>query len=167
MKKLISSCLALLFVVQANAQSEAERPFPAMEVHTRPISLLQGVITVGSEIRLNNISSFLIDGGAGRSLVDNRYLTTFMIGGRLYLKKEDLSGTYVTFRHRSRFYKDEDIFGSGNNYGANTNFMIGSKIIFEQVSFAGEVGLGRQSYAGVPVLLPTWAVTVGYRFKGK
>lgn len=167
MKKFISSCLALLFVVQANAQSQSEKPFPALEVHTRPISLLQGVITVGSEIRLGNNSSLLLDGGAGTSQLDNRYLTTFLVGGRLYLKKEDLSGTYVTFRHRSRFYADDDIFGSGNNYGANTNFMIGSKIIFEQVSFAGEVGVGRQSYAGETVLLPTWAFTVGYRFKGK
>jgi len=64
MKKFITSCLALLFLVQANAQSKAEEAFPAMEVHTRPISLLQGVITVGSEIRLGNNSSFLIDGAS-------------------------------------------------------------------------------------------------------
>ncbi len=85
-KKFIICCLALLFVVQANAQSNAQKPFPAMEIHTRPISLLQGVITVGSEIRLRNHSSFLIDGGAGTSQLDNRSLTTFLVGGRLYLK---------------------------------------------------------------------------------
>jgi len=78
-----------------------------------------------------------------------------------------LSGTYVTFRHRSRFYADDDFLGSGDNYGANTNFTIGSKIVFEQVSFAGEVSVGRQSYAGEAILLPTWAFTVGYRVKGK
>ena len=45
--------------------------------------------------------------------------------------------------------------------------MIGKKWIFgpsEQISAAAEIGAGRQTWAGATLLLPTWAVTLGFRF---
>jgi hypothetical protein len=157
MKKLMTICLVLIASVNMKAQSSAEKLSPSVELHTRPISLLQGVITLGSEIRLSPKTSFLLDGGTGRSLFDDEQLTTFMVGTRFYLNKEDLSGVYMTFRHRSRFYTESD------EYGANTNFMLGKKIVFDQLSFAGAIGVGRQTLWGETAVLPTWAVTIGYR----
>lgn len=158
MKKIITICLVLIASINLNAQSNDGKLNPSFELHTRPISLLQGVITLGSEIRIGPKTSFLIDGGTGRSLFDDEQLTTFMLGTRFYLNKEDLNGIYMTFRHRSRFYTEID------EYGANTNFMLGQKIVFDQLSFAGELGVGRQTWWGETAVLPTWAVTIGYRF---
>ena len=148
------------------------------EVHTRPISLLQGVATVGLEMQTGDKTSILFDGGYGQSALDafisdrNR-VTTFMIGGRRYLNsandqlrreylkigdKQALEGAYVTLRHRSRFYES-------GGYGANTNFMVGKKYLQGSLSFAVEFGVGRQTQSAISLILPTWAVTIGLRSK--
>jgi len=43
--------------------------------------------------------------------------------------------------------------------------MIGKKVMIDQLSIAGEVGVGRQSLFGEAAVLPTFAVTVGYRLQ--
>jgi len=173
--KLFATLVSGLLVLTMNGQIKKN----SFELHTRPISLLQGIITLGAEVQVGEDVSILFDGGAGASLLDNVGggseigLTTFMVGARKYftststatrrelLKKaplRPLEGLYVTARHRSRFYSDGD-------YGANTNVMIGKKVMIDQLSIAGEVGVGRQSLFGEAAVLPTFAVTVGYRLQ--
>ena len=144
------------------------------EVQTRPISLLQGVYTAGMEFKIAQSTSILFDFGAGTSLFDESTLTTGMLGVRYYIGSEEngdkIAGSYLSFRHRSRWYEDPftNLLGEElGTYGANTNFMIGKKWIFgpsEQISAAVEIGAGRQTWAGTTLLLPTWAVTLGFRF---
>jgi len=43
--------------------------------------------------------------------------------------------------------------------------MIGKKVMIDQLSIAGEAGVGRQSLFGEAAVLPTFAVTVGYRLQ--
>ena len=173
--KLFATLVSGLLVLTMNGQIKKN----SFELHTRPISLLQGIITLGAEVQVGEDVSILFDGGAGASLLDNLGggseigLTTFMVGARKYftststatrrelLKKaplRPLEGLYVTARHRSRFYSDGD-------YGANTNVMIGKKVMIDQLSIAGEAGVGRQSLFGEAAVLPTYAVTVGYRLQ--
>ena len=173
--KLFATLVSGLLVLTMNGQVKKN----SFELHTRPISLLQGIITLGAEVQVGEDVSILFDGGAGASLLDNVGggseigLTTFMVGARKYftststatrrelLKKaplRPLEGLYVTARHRSRFYSDGD-------YGANTNVMIGKKVMIDQLSIAGEAGVGRQSLFGEAAVLPTFAVTVGYRLQ--
>ncbi|MEJ6821111.1 MAG: hypothetical protein QNK59_01245 [Flavobacteriales bacterium] len=173
--KLFATLVSGLLVLTMNGQIKKN----SFELHTRPISLLQGIITLGAEVQVGEDVSILFDGGAGASLLDNVGggseigLTTFMVGARKYftststatrrelLKKaplRPLEGLYVTARHRSRFYSDGD-------YGANTNVMIGKKVMIDQLSIAGEAGVGRQSLFGEAAVLPTFAVTVGYRLQ--
>ena len=145
-----------------------------IEVQTRPISLLQGVYTAGMEFKIAQSTSILFDFGAGTSLFDESTLTTGMLGIRYYIgfkeEADNLAGSYLSFRHRSRWYQDPFTNLAGEElgtYGANTNFMIGKKWVFgpsEQISAAAEVGAGRQTWAGTTLLLPTWAVTLGFRF---
>jgi len=142
----------------------------ATEIHTRPISLLQGVGTVGFEIQTSDMTSILFDGGYGRSLLDapGNTVTTFMVGTRYYLSpkgdEESISGSYITARHRSRFY-------NSGSYGANTNMMYGKKWLNDRMSLAAEFGLGRQTLLNQDIgntigsVLPTWAVTIGLRSK--
>lgn len=142
----------------------------ATEIHTRPISLLQGVGTVGFEIQTSDKTSILFDGGYGQSLIDapGNTVTTFMVGTRLYLSskgdEESISGSYITARHRSRFY-------NSGSYGANTNMMYGKKWLNDRMSLAAEFGLGRQTLLTqsaentIGLILPTWAVTIGLRSK--
>ena len=170
--KLFATLVSGLLVLTMNGQIKKN----SFELHTRPISLLQGIITLGAEVQVGEDFSFLFDGGGGTSILDESTLTTFMIGARKYftpgntatrrelLKKapfRPLEGLYVTARHRSRFYSDDGWGGSG--YGANTNVMIGTKVMIDNLSLAAEVGVGRQNFGGDPVVLPTWAVTIGYR----
>lgn len=142
----------------------------ATEIHTRPISLLQGVGTVGFEIQTSDKTSILFDGGYGQSLIDapGNTVTTFMVGTRLYLSskgdEESISGSYITARHRSRFY-------NSGSYGANTNMMYGKKWLNDRMSLAAEFGVGRQTLLTqsaentIGLILPTWAVTIGLRSK--
>ncbi len=142
----------------------------ATEIHTRPISLLQGVGTVGFEIQTSDMTSILFDGGYGQSLIDapGNTVTTFMVGTRLYLSskgdEESISGSYITARHRSRFY-------NSGSYGANTNMMYGKKWLIDRMSLAAEFGVGRQTLLTqsaentIGLILPTWAVTIGLRSK--
>ena len=156
----------------------------ATEIHTRPISLLQGVGTVGFELQTSDKTSILFDGGYGQSLLDavvlqqlvvgplglpfNTQITTFMVGTRLYLSskgdEESISGSYITARHRSRFY-------NSGSYGANTNMMYGKKWLNDRMSLAAEFGLGGQTLLiqspenTIGLILPTWAVTIGLRSK--
>jgi hypothetical protein len=142
----------------------------ATEIHTRPISLLQGVGTVGFEIQTSDMTSILFDGGYGRSLLDDpgNTVTTFMVGTRYYLSpkgdEESISGSYITARHRSRFY-------NSGSYGANTNMMYGKKWLNDRMSLAAEFGFGRQTLLNQDIgdtmgaVLPTWAVTIGLRSK--
>ena len=142
----------------------------ATEIHTRPISLLQGVGTVGFEIQTSDKTSILFDGGYGQSLIDapGNTVTTFMVGTRLYLSskgdEESISGSYITARHRSRFY-------NSGSYGANTNMMYGKKWLNDRMSLAAEFGVGRQTLLNQDIgntigsVLPTWAVTIGLRSK--
>ncbi len=142
----------------------------ATEIHTRPISLLQGVGTVGFEIQTSDKTSILFDGGYGQSLIDapGNTVTTFMVGTRLYLSskgdEESISGSYITARHRSRFY-------NSGSYGANTNMMYGKKWLIDRMSLAAEFGVGRQTLLTqsaentIGLILPTWAVTIGLRSK--
>ena len=142
------------------------------EIHTRPISLLQGVYTLGFETRIASSTSFLFDIGAGTSLFDNSELFTGMVGLRYYLGPygERISGSFLSFRHRSRWYTvpPSNILGEeGDDYGANTNFMFGWKGVFgptEKLSVTFEGGIGRQTWLGSMALLPTWAITLGFRF---
>ncbi|CAI8272748.1 MAG: Uncharacterised protein [Owenweeksia sp. TMED14] len=141
------------------------------ELHTRPISLLQGVITIGFETKIVSNTSLLFDIGAGSSLFDESELVTGMIGVRYYLGAEadQISGNFLSFRHRSRWYSVPPAggpsLGSGEGlYGANTNFMFGRKIVSQKLSAAAEIGVGRQTVSGITLLLPTWAVTLGFRF---
>ncbi|MDC0376849.1 hypothetical protein OAM98_03505 [Schleiferiaceae bacterium] len=167
--KLFATLVSGLLVLTMNGQVKKN----SFELHTRPISLLQGVITFGAEVQVDEDVSILFDGGGGTSALDGSTLTTFMIGARRYftpgstatrrelLKKapfRPLEGLYVTARHRSRFYSDGD-------YGANTNVMIGKKVMIDQLSIAGEAGIGRQSLYGEALVLPTFAVTVGFRLQ--
>ena len=167
--KMLATLVSGLLVFTMNGQVKKG----SFELHTRPISLLQGVITFGAEVQVGEDVSILFDGGGGTSLFDESTLTTFMIGARKYftpgntatrrelLKKapfRPLEGLYVTARHRSRFYSD-------GNYGANTNVMIGKKVMIDQLSIAGEAGIGRQSLYGDALVLPTFAVTVGFRLQ--
>ena len=172
--KMLATLVSGLLVFTMNGQVKKG----SFELHTRPISVLQGIITIGAEVQVGEDVSVLFDGGGGTSAFDGSTLTTFMIGARKYftpgntatrrelLKKapfRPLEGLYVTARHRSRFYSDD---GSGDSaYGANTNVMIGKKVMIDQLSIAGEIGVGRQSLSGYADVLPTFAVTVGYRFK--
>jgi len=161
--KLFATLVSGLLVLTMNGQIKKN----SFELHTRPISLLQGIITLGAEVQVGEDFSFLFDGGGGTSTLDQSTLTTFMIGARKYfntatrreLLKEapfrPLEGPYVTARHRSRFYSYD--------YGANTNVMIGQKVMIDNWSLAAEVGVGRQTYYGETLVLPTWAVTIGYR----
>ena len=164
--KLFATLVSGLLVLTMNGQIKKN----SFELHTRPISLFQGIITLGAEVQVGEDFSFLFDGGGGTSTLDQSTLTTFMIGARKYftpgntatrreLLKEapfrPLEGLYVTARHRSRFYS--------NDYGANTNVMIGQKVMIDNWSLAAEVGVGRQTYYGETLVLPTWAVTIGYR----
>ncbi|MDA9255766.1 hypothetical protein N9P28_00605 [Schleiferiaceae bacterium] len=140
------------------------------EIHTRPISLLQGIGTVGFELQTSDKTSILFDGGYGQSLLDapGNTVTTFMVGTRLYLSpkgdEESISGSYITARHRSRFYKS-------GSYGANTNMMFGKKWLNDRMSLAAEFGVGRQTLLNQDIgntigsVLPTWAVTIGLRSK--
>ena len=151
-----------------------------IEVNTRPVSDLLGVINAGVEIQTGKKSSILIDAGAGTSVLDESTLSTFLVGARLYFTSESsaarrellkksplkpLSGTYVTARHRSRFYSS-DTFGD-RSYGANTNVMIGKKIMIDNLSIAGEAGVGRQTVYDVTNVFPTYSITVGYRLSMK
>ena len=170
--KLFATLVSGLLVLTMNGQIKKN----SFELHTRPISLLQGIITLGAEVQVGEDVSILFDGGGGTSVFDQSTLTTFMIGARKYftpvntatrrelLKKapfRPLEGLYVTARHRSRFYSDD---GWGDSaYGANTNVMIGKKVMIDNLSLAAEVGVGRQTLYGDPMVLPTWAVTIGYR----
>ena len=153
-----------------------------IEVQTRPISLLQGVYTAGMEFKIAQSTSIVFDFGAGTSLFDasinesgSNALTTGMLGIRYYIGPKEngdkIAGSYLSFRHRSRWYEDpfRNVWAGEElgTYGANTNFMIGKKWIFgpsEQISAAAEIGAGRQTWGGTTVLLPTWAVTLGFRF---
>ena len=170
--KLFATLVSGLLVLTMNGQIKKN----SFELHTRPISLLQGIITLGAEVQVGEDFSFLFDGGGGTSAFDESTLTTFMIGARKYftpgntatrrelLKKapfRPLEGLYVTARHRSRFYS-YDAYGD-SSYGANTNVMIGTKVMIDNLSLAAEVGVGRQTLYGDPMVLPTWAVTIGYR----
>ncbi|MDG1758961.1 MAG: hypothetical protein P8H41_07205 [Schleiferiaceae bacterium] len=158
----------------------------ATEIHTRPLSLLQGVGTVGFELQTSDKTSILFDGGYGQSSLDavvllqlgglplglplgpGNTVTTFMVGTRLYLSskgdEESISGSYITARHRSRFY-------SSGSYVANTNMMYGKKWLNDRMSLAAEFGLGSQDMLAQPgeitiwLILPTWAVTIGLRSK--
>jgi len=165
--KVLTTIAFCLLVFTMNGQVKRN----VLEVHTRPISLLQGIITAGAEIQTGKNTSVLFDVGTGTSAFDGASLSTFMIGARKYftpestitrrelLKKaplQSLEGLYVTARHRSRFYE----FG---DYGANTNVMIGKKVLIDKLTIAGEVGVGRQTLLGETFVLPTFAVTVGYR----
>lgn len=172
--KLFATLVSGLLVLTMNGQVKKN----IFELHTRPISLLQGIITLGAEVQVGEDVSILFDGGGGTSVFDQSTLTTFMIGARKYftpgntatrrelLKKapfRPLEGLYVTARHRSRFYSDD---GWGDSaYGANTNVMIGKKVMIDQLSIAGEAGIGRQSIYGDAFVLPTFAVTVGFRLQ--
>jgi len=165
--KVITTIASCLLVFTMNGQAKKS----VLEIHTRPISDFQGIINAGLEIQTSENSSILFDAGGGTSAFDGSTLTTFLIGARLYftpessairrelLKKapiQSLEGLYVTARHRSRFYTDGD-------YGANTNVMIGKKLMIDKLTIAGEIGVGRQSLDGLTAVLPTWAVTIGYR----
>jgi hypothetical protein len=104
-------------------------------------------------------------------LFDNSELFTGMVGLRYYLGPygERISGSFLSFRHRSRWYTrpPSNQQGEGDDYGANTNFMFGWKGVFgptEKLSVTFEGGLGRQTWLGSTVLLPTWAITLGFRF---
>lgn len=138
------------------------------ELHTRPISLLQGIYTIGYETKIASATSLLFDVGAGTSLFDGSTLVTGMMGIRYYLGPyaDQISGNFITFRHRSRWYTNpgENALGEENDpYGANTNFMFGRKFVNGKISATAEVGVGRQTWLGVTALLPTWAVTLGFR----
>ena len=163
--KILTTLLIGLLAITMNGQAKK-----TTEIHTRPISLLQGVGTVGFELQTSDKTSILFDGGYGRSLIDapGNTVTTFMVGTRLYLSpkgdEESISGSSITARHRSRFYKS-------GSYGANTNMMFGKKWLNDRMSLAAEFGVGRQTLLNqdigntIGALLPTWAVTIGLRSK--
>jgi len=157
---------------KVSASQEKEMISASSEIQTRPISLLQGVYTLGFETRIASSTSFLFDIGAGTSLFDNSELFTGMVGVRYYLGPygDRISGSFLSFRHRSRWYTvpPSNILGEeGDDYGANTNFMFGWKGVFgptEKLSVTFEGGVGRQTWLGSTALLPTWAITLGFRF---
>ena len=163
--KILTTLLIGLLAITMNGQAKK-----TTEIHTRPISLLQGVGTVGFELQTSDKTSILFDGGYGRSLIDapGNTVTTFMVGTRLYLSpkgdEESISGSYITARHRSRFYKS-------GSYGANTNMMFGKKWLNDRMSLAAEFGVGRQTLLNQDIgstigsVLPTWSVTIGLRSK--
>jgi len=163
--KILATLLIGLLAITMNGQAKK-----TTEIHTRPISLLQGVGTVGFELQTSDKTSILFDGGYGQSLIDapGNTVTTFMVGTRLYLSpkgdEESISGSYITARHRSRFY-------NSGSYGANTNMMYGKKWLNDRMSLAAEFGLGRQTLLNQDIgntigsVLPTWAVTIGLRSK--
>ena len=84
--KLFATLVSGLLVLTMNGQIKKN----SFELHTRPISLLQGIITLGAEVQVGEDVSILFDGGAGASLLDNVGggseigLTTFMVGARKY-----------------------------------------------------------------------------------
>ena len=157
---------------EVSAPQEKEIISANSEIQTRPISLLQGVYTLGLETKIASSTSFLFDIGAGKSLFDNSELFTGMVGLRYYLGPygDRISGSFLSFRHRSRWYTvpPSNILGEeGDDYGANTNFMFGWKGVFgptEKLSVTFEGGVGRQTWLGSTALLPTWAITLGFRF---
>jgi len=163
--KILATLLIGLLAITINGQAKK-----TTEIHTRPISLLQGVGTVGFELQTSDKTSILFDGGYGQSLIDapGNTVTTFMVGTRLYLSpkgdEESISGSYITARHRSRFY-------NSGSYGANTNMMFGKKWLNDRMSLAAEFGVGRQTLLNQDIgntigsVLPTWAVTIGLRSK--
>mgnify|MGYP006977517478 CR=1 FL=1 len=169
--KLLSTIASCLLVFTMNGQAKK----PVLEIHTRPISDLQGIINAGLEIQTSENSSILFDGGAGTSAFDGSTLTTFLIGARLYftpessairrelLKKapiQSLEGLYVTARH-SYWFVDNSI------EVANTNMMIGKKVMIDKLSIAGEIGAGIQTIDGLTWVMPTLAVTIGHRLTQK
>jgi len=172
--KLITTLLLCSLVFTMNGQIKKN----GFELNTRPVSLLQGVVNLGAEVQAGKDVSILFDGGAGTSAFDQSTLSTFMIGARRYFTSENsrlrrellkqapfrpLEGLYITARHRSRFYTDNGLGASG--YGANTNVMIGKKVMLDEMSIASEVGAGRQTIFGETFVLPTFSFTVGYRLK--
>jgi len=141
------------------------------ELIVRPLAAMQGVINVGLEKSMGDHTSILFDIGAGNnSYRHEQFQASIMIGGRMYLF-EHMEGVYVTARHRSRYSlpaESPDAMDNNGNilegfeggYDSNTNIMIGQKfVILDMLTIAGEVGLGGQ-YGGI---LPTWALTVGWR----
>ena len=78
--KLFATLVSGLLVLTMNGQIKKN----SFELHTRPISLLQGIITLGAEVQVGEDFSFLFDGGGGTSILDESTLTTFMIGARKY-----------------------------------------------------------------------------------
>ena len=152
MKKAV---IIMLFGLGLSAQAQSYEK--VTEINIRPITLLQGVINAGLEIRTSKHASVLFDVGAGNNLyMDNAFQFTVLIGGRVYLGQE-MEGVYGTFRQRFR-WSDE--------YSGNTNFMFGKKfVILDKITASVEVGVGRQSQfdSEFPLILPTWAVTLGYR----
>ena len=165
--KLLSTIASCLLVFTMNGQAKKS----VLEIHTRPISDLQGNINAGLEIQTSKNTSILLDGGTSAFDV----YTTFLIGARFYftpqssairrelLKKapiQSLEGLYVTARH-SYWFVDNSI------EVANTNMMIGKKVMIDKLSIAGEIGAGIQTIDGLTWVMPTLAVTIGHRLTQK
>ena len=170
---LLSACFFALNAQSVAIDSDSDERFDYSEkkevksfkgeIQTRPISLLQGVYTAGMEFKIAQSTSILFDFGAGTSVFDASTLTTGMLGIRYYIGPKEngdkIAGNYLSFRHRSRWYE-------GGDWGGNTNFMYGTKWVFgplEQISAAAEIGVGRQTWEGATAVLPTFAVTLGFR----
>ena len=82
---------------------------------------------------------------------------------RELLKKapiQSLEGLYVTARH-SYWFVDNSI------EVANTNMMIGKKVMIDKLSIAGEIGAVIQTIDGLTWVTPTLAVTIGRRLTQK
>ena len=122
--KLFATLVSGLLVFTMNGQVKKG----SSELHTRPISLLQGIITLGAEVQVGEDVSVLFDGGGGTSALDGSTLTTFMIGARRYFtpgstatRREDSHRAVLCERHSSEEAGERtagNVSGTANRAGS-------------------------------------------------
>lgn len=131
--------------------------FTQFEINARPFTLMNGYYGAGIEISTNCKASMLLDFSSGTSPLFDIQATSGMIGFRLY-SKTDMVGRYASIRARARSYEN------GSYFGGNLAITGGYKANWDGFTLAGELGLGYQGADGAYITLPTWAITIGYRF---
>lgn len=143
-----------------------------IELTTRPLTDIQGVINIGAELPIvGSTSSIMTDIGYGNVNTLNiwtdgsdLYAGSAMLGYRFY-KNPERTGLFLSAR--TRFKSFRQVYSKTDQYsytGYNAVFTFGGKWEFtEDLLFSAEVGGGRQFIDGVGTVLPTYALTIHYR----
>lgn len=166
--KSLTTLSALILALAMNGQTKTDNSI-LFEANTRPLSMLQGHVSVGLEFQVSENTSVLFDGGYGffSNSGDATSISAVKGGVRRYLSKNDMSGNYVTFSHLAVSISP---LVSESYFFTETSFMYGKKIILidTRVTVAAEVGVGIIRNRELPEppttgVSPTLSVTVGYR----